>query len=129
MTVTAPASGTLNNIAASTSGTTDLVPSNNDGSAPAAQVITTITPAADVAATVTGPSSVFAAAEFSYAVTVTNAGPSPASDVMVSDTLPVGVSFVSASGGGSNNAGVVSWSIPSLRTRPSNPPSAWIGGS
>ena len=51
-------------------------------------------------------------------MSVTNNGPSPAAGVVVTDTLPGGVTFVSASAGTagtpSNNAGVVSLSIATL---------------
>ncbi len=116
VTVTAPAGGTLTNSVLSTALTSDLNAANNNGSATDAQVITTVSPLADVATTVTGPASVLAAADFSYTITVTNAGPSPAANVVVSNTLPAGGRFVGASDGGSNNAGVVTWSIPSLAT-------------
>ena len=116
ITVTAPAGGILTNTVASTSDTSDLVPSNNDGSAPTAQVLTTVTPVADIATTVTGPESVSAATDFSYTLTVTNQGPSPAGNVMVSNTLDASVVLVSTSGSGSNYAGVVVWSIPRLAT-------------
>jgi len=43
-----------------------------------------------------------------------NFGPSSASSVVVTDTLPLGVTFVSASGGGANNSGVVSWTLGTL---------------
>ena len=43
---------------------------------------------------------VTAAAQFSYTLTVSNAGPEAASGVRVSDTLPAALSFVSASGNG-----------------------------
>jgi len=45
---------------------------------------------------------------------VTNFGPSSASGVVVTDTLPAGVSFVSATGGGVNTSGVVSWTLGTL---------------
>ena len=53
---------------------------------------------------------VAAGAEFSYTLTVSNAGPEAASGVVVSDTLPASLSFVSASGAGftcANTAGTV----------------------
>ena len=49
-----------------------------------------------------------------YTLQVSNAGPSPATNIAVTDTLPGGVAFVSASGGGTESGGVVSWAIPSL---------------
>jgi uncharacterized repeat protein (TIGR01451 family) len=114
VTVTAPASGTLLNTVASTSSATDLVPANNDGSAPAAQVLTTVTAAADLATTVTGPAIAITNFPFSYTVTVTNRGPSAATSVTVGNTLPAGVNWVSASSGGTANAGIVTWSLANL---------------
>jgi uncharacterized repeat protein (TIGR01451 family) len=50
---------------------------------------------ADVAVTVTGPSSVTAGTNATYTVTVTNSGPNAASGVVLTDTLPAGSTFVS----------------------------------
>ena len=49
-----------------------------------------------------------------YTISVTNFGPSSASGVVVTDSLPASVTFVSASGGGLNNSGVVNWSLGTL---------------
>src|SRR2546425_2294212 len=50
-----------------------------------------------------------------YTVTVTIHGPSDAAAVVVRDTLPAGVTFVSASNGGSEAAGIVTLpAVPSL---------------
>jgi uncharacterized repeat protein (TIGR01451 family) len=116
VTVTAPANGMMINIAASAATTADLVPSNNNGSADDAQVLTTITPVADIATTVTGPSIAITNAPFSYTVTVANLGPSVATSVAVRDTLPAGALFVTASGGGTHNQGEVTWSLASLES-------------
>ena len=71
----------------------DPKPSNNT-----ATVITEVDPAADLAVHLAASSSPAATGQpFSYDVTVTNAGPVDATEVVVSDTLPGGVSFVSAS--------------------------------
>ncbi len=45
----------------------------------------------------------------SYILTVSNAGPDDATGVTVTDTLPAGVSLVSASDGGTESGGVVTW--------------------
>jgi uncharacterized repeat protein (TIGR01451 family) len=107
--VTLPASGTLTNVAAATSGTTDPDPANNNGSAAASRVITTITPVANLAMFKTGPTNVVAATNLTYTLTLTNLGPSTASNVVASDTLPAGVTFVSASAGGTHSNGIVTW--------------------
>jgi uncharacterized repeat protein (TIGR01451 family) len=67
-------------------------------------VITTVTPVADVGIGKSGPASVLAASNVVYTISVTNFGPSSASGVVVTDSLPAGVTFVSASGGGANNS-------------------------
>ncbi|EIM71695.1 hypothetical protein A3SI_20317, partial [Nitritalea halalkaliphila LW7] len=51
---------------------------------------------------------------FTYTITVTNNGPSDAQQVVVTDALPAGVSFVSADTGGSLDNGVVSWPVGTL---------------
>ena len=63
-------------------------------------------------------------ATFSYTVTVTNLGPASAVSVVVSDTLPAGVVFVSASSGGAHDAGMVTW--PELATFASGAASNFI---
>lgn len=69
---------------------------------------------ADVSLTQTGPASVLAAGSVTYTLTVSNAGPFTANGVVVTDTLPASTSFVSASGGGVNSGGVVSWAVGTL---------------
>jgi uncharacterized repeat protein (TIGR01451 family) len=110
VTVTAPASGSLTNTASVSSPTGD--PNSTNNVTP--PVITTVTPVADVGIGKTGSASVFAASNLVYTISVTNFGPSSASSVVVTDTLPLGVTFVSATGGGANNSGVVSWSLGTL---------------
>src|SRR6185295_16724700 len=73
-----------------------------------------VPPQADVATTVTGPSTVLALSNLTYTVSVTNLGPFTATNVVVSNTLPAGVTFISASGGGVNSNGVVKWTIPNF---------------
>lgn len=51
------------------------------------------TNSADVAVTVTGPSSVTAGTNATYTVTVTNNGPNPATGVVLTDSLPAGSIF------------------------------------
>lgn len=51
---------------------------------------------------------------FTYIITVTNNGPSTATNVVVTDTLPTGVTFVSASSGCTHSAGTVTCSITKL---------------
>jgi uncharacterized repeat protein (TIGR01451 family) len=95
--VTAPAQGGQISNSASVSSTT---PDPNTANNTSAAVQTTVTPQANLSITKTGPGSVNASNQFAYTLSVNNAGPSTASSVSVSDTLPAGVTLVSASGNG-----------------------------
>jgi len=53
-------------------------------------------PAADVSVAKTAPATVSPGAPVTYTITVTNAGPQSASNVTVTDVLPAGTTFVSA---------------------------------
>ena len=55
----------------------------------------TLTPQADLAITKTGPASVVAGSNVVYTITVTNAGPSNAESVVVTDVTPAGLTWVS----------------------------------
>ncbi|MEW6161256.1 MAG: DUF11 domain-containing protein, partial [Verrucomicrobiota bacterium] len=109
VTVTAPESGTLTNRVFSTASSPDAIPANNNGTDPSAIVITTVTPAADIVTRKSAPAEVFFGTNFVYAITVTNLGPSLAKDVRVIDALPSGVTFVSASHGGTLSNNIVVW--------------------
>jgi uncharacterized repeat protein (TIGR01451 family) len=58
--------------------------------------ITVVAAQSDVSIAQTGPATVVGKANITYTLTVTNAGPSPAANVIVGDTLPVGTTLVSA---------------------------------
>ena len=110
VTVSAPASGSLTNVATVASPTSDPNPTNNVTS----PVITTVTPVADIGLGKSAAATVLATSNLVYTISVTNFGPSSASGVVVTDTLPAGVTFIAASGGGVNNSGVVSWALGTL---------------
>jgi len=118
VTVTAPNNaGSVVNRASNTSDTPDPTPSNNDGSQPPARVVTTITSpgTADVVTSKTGPATVNPGGTITYTITVVNNGPNPATNIIVRDTLPQGLTFNNASDGGTFANGVVSFpAIPSL---------------
>jgi uncharacterized repeat protein (TIGR01451 family) len=57
---------------------------------------------------------VLASSNLVYTISVTNFGPSSASGVVVTDALPATVTFVSATGGGLNNSGIVNWNLGTL---------------
>jgi len=108
--VKAPASGFLTNVAGVSTTTLDTNSVNNT-SPPVISRVTTLALSADVGVIKAGPANVFAGTNYSYTITVTNSGPSTASNVVASDVLPTNVVFVSASGGGITNAGVASWAL------------------
>ena len=100
--VQAPAVGTtLSNSASVSSATPDLVSSNNTSATVQTTVVPLVLPQqADLSITMIGPPSVNAGAQFAYTLSVSNVGPNAASAVSVSDSLPPGVTLVSASGSG-----------------------------
>ncbi|HAZ44152.1 MAG TPA: hypothetical protein DCZ55_06635 [Cyanobacteria bacterium UBA11371] len=64
---------------------------------------------ADVVTTKTGPATVAPNGSITYTITARNLGPNTANNVVISDTLPQGVTFNSASDGGTFNNGVVTF--------------------
>lgn len=64
---------------------------------------------ADVATTVSGPATALQGANVSYTVSVTNQGPAAATNVVITDTFSSRGTFVSATGGGTNSGGVITW--------------------
>ena len=87
VTVDSDALGALTNAATVTTSTTDTNAAND-----ATQVVTTVTGEADLGIDKSdSPDPVIAGTLLTYSITVTNAGPSDAESVQVSDTLPGGV--------------------------------------
>ena len=62
----------------------------------------------------TGGSVMYTDGERNYMVTATNDGETDLTGVVITDTLPAGLSFVSADSGGTHAAGVVTWNIGDL---------------
>jgi uncharacterized repeat protein (TIGR01451 family) len=90
--VGAAAVPSVTNTATVTADQPDPVPGNNTASQ-----TTTVTPVANLSVTQTdSPDPVARNGTLTYAVTVGNAGPSQAASVVLTDTLPAGVVFVSA---------------------------------
>ena len=90
------ATGTLSNTATAASSVTDPNGSNNS----ATDSDTVLMPMADLSITKTGsPASLQPGQPLTYTVTVNNTGPSDAPGVVVTDTLPAGVTFGSTAGG------------------------------
>ena len=94
-TVSSGASGALANTATvAAAGATDTNPANDsatDTSSPG-------TSQANLGITKTGPASILPGGSLTYTLTVSNAGPSDALDVTVSDPTPSGLAFVSNAG-------------------------------
>lgn len=106
--------GTLSNTAAASASTADPTSANN-----AASAATTVKPppTADlVIAKTDAPDPVTLGGNVTYTITVTNNGPDPAAETTVSDTLPAGVTLVSAttSQGTCSGTTTVSCSLGSL---------------
>lgn len=73
------------------------------------------TPATDLAVTQSAtPNPAVDGQNLIYTLTVTNVGPLPASGITLTDALPAGVTFVSASAGGTNASGSIIWSLGTL---------------
>jgi uncharacterized repeat protein (TIGR01451 family) len=60
------------------------------------------------------PATVSSGANLTYTITYGNTGGADASSVVIKDPLPAGTTFVSATGGGTNSAGVVTWNVGTL---------------
>src|SRR5438874_1928864 len=60
------------------------------------------------------PDPVLAGTNITYTLTVTNNSPPDATRVSLSDAIPAGTSFVSATGGGTLTAGVVGWNLTTI---------------
>src|SRR5205085_467434 len=91
VTVTAPATGTLLNVARADAATFDPDSTDNNGSAAASRTTTTVNEIANLAVAKSGPAGVLANGAIGYTVTASNAGPSDAANVVVRDRLPADV--------------------------------------
>ncbi len=93
VTADASTSGTVINNASITGDQFDVDASNNTTNEP-----TTVTPVVDLSITKSdNPDPVDSGATLAYTIVVTNNGPSTATGVVMTDTLPAGVTFTSAS--------------------------------
>jgi len=64
-----------------------------------------------LAVTKTGPAQRFAGLRLTYEITVTNKGDGPARNTMVTDMLPAGLTFISATENGQFANGRITWSL------------------
>ncbi len=110
ITVTAAAPGTVTD-SASVDATTPDTNAANDADSEDTQV----TPASDLSITKSDSvDPVIAGQNLTYTLVVSNAGPSAATNVVVTDSVPAGTSFVSADAGGSESGGTVTWALGGL---------------
>src|SRR5581483_1795711 len=89
---------TATNTATVSSATNDPNTTNNSAS-----ITTAIVPSSDIAVTVTGPSTALPNSNVTLTVKVSNLGPSNATGVSVSSSIPSGMTFVSNSGACTTN--------------------------
>ena len=64
--------------------------------------------------TKSGPPSALPGTNITYTITYGNTGGASAANVIIKDPVPAGTTFVSATNGGTNVAGVVTWNIGTL---------------
>jgi uncharacterized repeat protein (TIGR01451 family) len=111
--IRAPSPGTITNQASVTSDAHDPVSSNDSASAE-----TTVSPAADLSLTKSdSPDPVLAGELLTYALSASNSGPQDAAGVTLTDTLPGGVTFESATptqGSCSESAGTVTCALGTI---------------
>src|SRR5262249_39091594 len=103
--VTAPSTtGSITNTASVSGSPADPSAANNTASA---STTVQAAPSADLSISKSAPATVSAVFSYTSLLWSHNGGPSDATGVAVSDTLPAGVAFVSASAGCVNSAGTV----------------------
>jgi uncharacterized repeat protein (TIGR01451 family) len=67
--------------------------------------------APELTITKTAPATVNAGDPITYTLTVANSGTTTATNLLITDTLPAGATYLS---GGSHTGDVISWSVPNL---------------
>jgi uncharacterized repeat protein (TIGR01451 family) len=96
------------------------IDSNETSPVTGALVTTTVSSAPVLSVSKTdSPDPVAAGANITYTLTYANAGNANATGVALADTVPANTTFVSATGGGTLSAGVVTWSLGTLAPGPS----------
>lgn len=82
-----------------------------------------------LAITKTGPAREFINRPVVYQVTLTNNGDGVAANTVLEDTLPTNATFVSASDGGVNNAGKITWNLGNLAPKASKTVSVTVSSA
>src|SRR5206468_3348124 len=91
------------------------VDSNETAPVAGAAITTTVSSAPLLSISKTdAPDPVNAGSNITYTLSYSNTGNANASGVVITDTIPVNTTFVSATGGGTLSAGVVTWNIGAL---------------
>ncbi len=85
-----------------------------DGGLQASASCTTVVKQPALAITKSGPSERFIGRDAEYEITVSNRGDAPARDTILTDAVPQGATFVSASDGGAMSGGNVTWNLGTL---------------
>lgn len=85
-----------------------------DGLSAKSGTVTTNVTAPKLAITKTGTNRTFIGRMIDYSIKVTNTGNGVAKDTVLTDPVPAGTRFVTASDGGTNNGGVVTWNFGSM---------------
>jgi uncharacterized repeat protein (TIGR01451 family) len=89
-------------------------PSGTSAQWAVAAIAISAAPSADVSAAMSGAATAVPLGNILYTIAVTNQGPFTATNVVVTDALPAGATFVSASAGGALSGGVVTWNLGSM---------------
>ncbi|MEP6577900.1 DUF4347 domain-containing protein, partial [Microcoleus vaginatus GB2-A3] len=111
-----PTLTSISNTARSTSITPDSTPANNNGTNPNATVTTSIDAVADVVTQKTAPASIKVGDTLLYTITTTNNGPSPATNVVITDSLIPGLTGVTVFDGGTYNSATGTIEFPAIAT-------------
>jgi uncharacterized repeat protein (TIGR01451 family) len=113
--VTPTAIGNLTDTATTSMDQTDPTPPDNTLILPTTvYTLVAVPPAPDLALSASAPGSVTVENRVTYTLTVTNNGTGDATGVMLTDSLPPGVTFVSATGGVTPVNGVLTFGIGTL---------------
>jgi uncharacterized repeat protein (TIGR01451 family) len=100
---------------------TDPVPANNSATVVSTVTNTPVAALADLSLSASAlPEPVTAGSNLVYTIFVTNRGPAAASGVVVSNRIPAGVNFVSATGGATPSGGILLVNLGSLAAGATN---------
>jgi uncharacterized repeat protein (TIGR01451 family) len=93
---------------------TNRATASADGGLSADASCTTVVTKPNLTVTKQGRGETYIGRQAEYTLTVTNNGDAPARDTVLTDSIPGGLQFVSASDGGSSSGSAVTWSLGTL---------------